>query len=102
MMVMWEYGSMSVKKLGSKLYLDSGTLTPLLKKLEEKDYISKKRDPEDDRVVIVSVTPEGMELRDRAISVPHSIGSCIKLPPEDAIELRRILDVLLKSFESEA
>lgn len=101
MMVMWEYGSMSVKKLGSMLYLDSGTLTPLLKKLEEKDYISKKRDPEDDRVVIVSVTPEGMELRDRAISVPHSIGSCIKLPLEDAIELRRILDVLLKSFESE-
>ncbi len=98
MMAMWEYGSMSVKKLGSMLYLDSGTLTPLLKKLEEKDYIARSRDPKDDRVVIVSVTAEGMALRDRALSVPGSMASCVNLPLEDAMELQRILRKLMSSF----
>ncbi len=101
MMAMWEHGSLSVKNLGSMLYLDSGTLTPLLKKLEEKGYISRSRDPADDRVVIVSVTEEGMRLRDRALSVPGSMASCINLPLEDALELQRILKRLMATFGTE-
>ena len=101
MMAMWEYGSMSVKKLGSMLYLDSGTLTPLLKKLEDKDYITRRRDPEDDRVVIVSVTEEGLALRDRALSVPESMASCIRLPAEDAVELQKALAKLMDILQKQ-
>ncbi len=101
MMAMWEHGSMSVKGLGNMLFLDSGTLTPLLKKLEEKGYITRSRDPKDDRVVVVTVTSEGIALRDRAMSVPGSMASCIHLPVEDAVELKRILSELMATFENE-
>ena len=91
MMALWERRSLSVKELGGILYLDSGTLTPLLKKLEEKGYVLRSRSSEDERVLDVSLTPEGEALKEKARSVPESMMSCLRIPPEDAAELARIL-----------
>ncbi len=80
-----------MKELGRILYLDSGTLTSLLTKPESKGYVSRSRDPGDERMVIVSLAPEGEALKEQAGKVPESVGSCVRLPPEDAMELARIL-----------
>ena len=101
MMALWEHRSMSVKDIGSLLCLDSGTLTPLLKKLEEKGYVERSRGKNDERILIVSVTDKGMELRDRALSVPGAIASCIPMPPEDAVVLARILRSLMSEFSKD-
>ena len=95
MMALWERRSLSVKDLGEMLYLDSGTLTPLLKKLEEKGYVVRSRSQEDERVLDVSLTPEGEALKEKAKSVPESMMSCLSISPEDAAELARILRNLM-------
>lgn len=95
MMALWERRSLSVKDLGEMLYLDSGTLTPLLKKLEEKGYVLRSRSQEDERVLDVSLTPEGEALKEKAKSVPESMLSCLSISPEDAAELARILRNLM-------
>ncbi len=96
MMVLWEQGSTTVKELGNALYLDSGTLTPLLKKMEAKGLITRRRSEADERSLIVSLTEEGEALKDKALSVPHQMASCVCLEPEEAQELYRILYKLLK------
>ena len=96
MMVLWEQGSTTVKELGNALYLDSGTLTPLLKKMEAKGLITRRRSEADERSLIVSLTEEGEALKDKALSVPHQMASCVRLAPEEAQELYRILYKLLK------
>ena len=96
MMVLWEQGSPTVKELGNALYLDSGTLTPLLKKMEAKGLITRRRSEADERSLIVSLTAEGEALKDKALSVPHQMASCVCLEPEEAQELYRILYKLLK------
>ena len=98
MMALWEHRSMSVKDIGALLCLDSGTLTPLLKKLEEKGYVARTRSDADERVLTVTVTEEGMGLRERALSVPGAVASCIPVSPEDAAELARILRGMMASF----
>ncbi len=96
MMVLWEKESVTVKELGEALYLDSGTLTPLLKKMEAKGLIRRRRSEQDERSLIVSLTEEGMALRERALDVPHQMASCVRLEPEEAQELYRLLYKLLK------
>ena len=91
MMVMWEKKTVNVKTLGECLYLDSGTLTPVLKKLESKGYITRERSSEDERNLVVSITSDGEKLRDEAISIPSSIGSCVKLSEEEAKILYNLL-----------
>ncbi len=91
MMVLWEYGQMNVKELGERLYLDSGTLTPLLKKLENKGFISRNRSEKDERNLAVAPTEKGMELREKALDVPARMGSCIDLTQEDMDTLYPIL-----------
>ena len=91
MMVLWEKKSVNVKTLGESLYLDSGTLTPVLKKLESKGYISRVRSNEDERNLVVTNTPEGEKLRDRAVSIPEKMGCCVKLSPEEAKLLYSLL-----------
>ncbi|MBR1384839.1 MAG: MarR family transcriptional regulator [Ruminococcus sp.] len=98
MMVFWQEGSINVKELGKKLYLDSGTLTPVLKTLEAKGYITRSRSDEDERVVIASITPEGMALKDDAAEVPPKIACCVKLSPEEAQLLYGLLYKLLGCF----
>lgn len=91
MMVLWESRSMSVKELGERLYLDSGTLTPLLKKMEMQGVVSRRRSAQDERSVIVSVTEKGDELRERALSVPAQMKGCIPLTPEEVKTLYHLL-----------
>ena len=95
MMVLWEHNNMNVKELGDKLFLDSGTLTPLLKKLEEKQYITRERSKTDERSVIVTITEKGLNLRDDAKLIPAEMGRCVNLPAEDAASLYRILRQLM-------
>ena len=96
MMVLWERGSVSVKELGEALYLDSGTLTPLLKKMEAKGLLTRRRSAEDERSLIVSLTEKGLALRDQAMAVPPRMSRCVNLEPEERKELYRLLYKLLK------
>lgn len=73
MVVLWEVGDASVKQLGERLMLDSGTLTPLLKRLEGQGYLSRRRDPEDERVVRLALTPAGQALQAQAAEIPHQV-----------------------------
>ena len=100
MMVMWEHQSLNVKQLGEYLYLDSGTLTPLLKKLEEKGYIERKKKDSDERNLIITVTDKGLDLRDQALSVPQSMGSCISLSSEEAELLYKVLYKILNNLNN--
>ena len=100
MMVLWEEKSLNVKELGSRLFLDSGTLTPLLKKLEQKGYLTRHRCEEDERSLIISVTGEGMKLRERALAVPEQIAKCICLDPEEAMLLYKVLYKILHSMSA--
>lgn len=84
MMVVWEKREVVVKELGQKLYLDTGTLTPLLKKLADKGLVRLEPLPEDRRSVVVKVTATGMALREQAVHVPAKVGACIQLDGEDA------------------
>ena len=99
MMVLWEEKEINVKDLGKRLYLDSGTLTPLLKRLEQKGLVARHRDDKDERVLIIAITPEGEVLKDEAVKVPHQMAGCVKLEPQEAGELYRILHKLLVGFE---
>lgn len=98
MMVMWEEKQINVKNLGKQLYLDSGTLTPLLKKMETKGYITRKRAKEDERNLLVTITPEGEALRERAKDIPTQMGACINTKPEEMKELYTILYKVLKQM----
>lgn len=99
MMVLWEEKEINVKDLGKRLYLDSGTLTPLLKRLEQKGLVARHRDDKDERVLIIAITPEGEALKDEAVKVPRQMAGCVKLEPQEAGELYRILHKLLVGFE---
>ena len=96
MMVVWENKSMSVKELGDKLFLDSGTLSPVLKSLEAKGCITRKRKSDDERVLTVSVTDEGERLREKAVQIPTRISSCVPLTPDEASTLYSLLYKLLR------
>ena len=95
MMVMWEKKQVSVKQLGEMLFLDSGTLTPVLKKLEQKGYVSRTRSKEDERVLDVTLTESGEALKEKALDVPRQMSTCVNLEPEEAVALQRILNKLL-------
>lgn len=99
MMALWEHKQINVKELGELLYLDSGTLTPVLKKLEQKGYVDRARSREDERVLIVTITEAGEALREEALSVPQQMSACMRLEPEEAQSLYRILNKLLDSHK---
>ena len=100
MMVLWEHKSMNVKELGEKLYLDSGTLTPVLKKLESKGYITRERSAKDERNLIVNITKEGEVLKKQAACVPSKMMACASLSPEEAKTLYGLLYKLLGTVTS--
>ncbi|MDY6242285.1 MAG: MarR family transcriptional regulator [Lachnospiraceae bacterium] len=100
MMVLWEEKEINVKALGKRLYLDSGTLTPLLKRLEQKNLISRQRDSRDERNLIVRLTTEGERLKEKAVEIPYKMAGCVKLDENDAAVLYRILHEMLQTFES--
>ena len=90
-MALWEHKSLDVKTLGKLLFLDSGTLTPLLKKLEEKGLVLRQKANKDGRQLIVSLTQKGQDLRREMQVVPHQIGPCVNLSTEEGAELKRLL-----------
>lgn len=98
MMVMWEHKKLRVKEVGEHLYLDSSTLTPLLKRLEEKGYVSRQRSGDDERELFVTITEQGETLREKALSVPSKISSCVNLSPDKAKALYSTLYELLREL----
>ena len=95
MLVLWENDGVSISEIGEKLMLDNGTLSPLLKKMQQAGYIEKKRSEKDDRVVLISLTAEGKALQEKAKEVPVRVSGCIDLPPEKAHLLYTLLYELL-------
>lgn len=95
MLVLWENERLTVKEIGQHLHLDSGTLTPLLKKLEGMQYIQRYRDPNDDRVVIVELTVAGRQLKEQMIEVPKRVFCQVGGDLEELISLKKMLDDLL-------
>lgn len=91
MMALWEHEQLSAKELGAILYLDSGTLTPVLKTLEKKGFVERQRSKDDERSLIVSLTKSGKELQKQAASVPETMGKCIEMAPEELQTLYRLL-----------
>ena len=99
MLVLWEEKKCNVTELGKKLFLDSGTLTPLLKKLEAKGYVKRTRETSDERCLSVCHTDEGEQLQGKAISIPKSMASCVNLSPDEAKTLYDTLYKILGSFK---
>lgn len=96
MIVLWEEERMTVKEIGQRLHLDSGTLTPLLKKLEQRGLITRHRDINDDRVVIVSLTEDGFKLKGEILDVPGEVFCKMNISKDKAEELRHNLENLLQ------
>lgn len=101
MMVFWEEKKISVKELGKKLFLDSGTLTPVLKSLETKGYVQRYRSSEDERVLLAEITEKGEKLKERAVSVPENAARCVGLEAEEAMQLYHLLYKVLGAFSEE-
>ncbi len=102
MMALWECKEINVKELGEKLYLDSGTLTPLLKKLETKGYIKRERSKSDERNLIVTITKDGEALKETAADIPQKIGACVNISPNKAKELYDTLYLILNSMDNKS
>ena len=98
MMVIWEKEKINVKELGKKLYLDSGTLTPVLKSLEAKGFVTRYRSQEDERLLMVEITAEGIALKDKALEIPRKMVSKIDILLNDAIVMHRQLYNLLNQL----
>ena len=99
MMYMWEKESGNVKEIGNALLLDSGTLAPLLKKLEAKGFITRVRSKVDERNLEIEITEEGMALRDKALTVPAEMSKCVALTKEEAETLCRLIHKVLAHIE---
>ncbi len=98
MLVMWEEEKIVFKELGKKLHLDSGTLTPVLKKLESMGLIIKYRSKEDDRIVIIELTESGKQLKDEVIGIPEKVFCESGISEEDAVQFKYYLDKILRKF----
>ncbi len=98
MMELWEKGKEKVGDLCHRLYLDCGTVTPMLKKMEESGWLTRCRCKVDERVVYVALTEKGWALREQVKDIPVRVGQCITLPQEEAFELYRLLHKLLDTI----
>lgn len=97
MMAMWEHNNIGVKELGQYVFLDSGTLTPVLKKLESKGYIKRERSKDDERALVISLTDEGRKLEEKALIIPQEIQTCMPLTQDEAKSLYDLLYKVLRS-----
>ena len=100
MLVLWEFGGMTEGELGKKVCLDSGTLAPLLKRLEKQGLIKRIRPESNERKLFLELTAEGEALKQKALAVPDAMSGCIQLPEKDLIQLRDLLNRALDSMES--
>lgn len=101
MMVVWEEKKINVSALGKKLFLDSGTLTPVLKSLEAKGYIRRYRSSADERVLLVEITAEGEALKEQAVAIPRQMANCLTLTAEETMQLYQLLYKMLGTVISE-
>ena len=99
LLVLWESGGATVGDLCRRLYLDNGTITPLLKKMEEAEYITRSRSKQDERVVTVTVTEKGWTLRQQVKDIPFQVGGCLPLTHDDVFALYQLLRKLLENME---
>ncbi|MFF0478938.1 MarR family winged helix-turn-helix transcriptional regulator [Streptomyces sp. NPDC004284] len=100
MLVLWEHGELPVKGIGERLRLDSGTLSPLLKRLEAAGHVERRRSPEDERSVTVRPTPDGTALREKALGVPRRIAAATGLELGEIVALRARLDALTARLDA--
>jgi DNA-binding MarR family transcriptional regulator len=100
LMALWEQDNITVKALGKRLYLDSGTLTPMLKKLEQQNYIKRIRSSNDERNVFIQLTPQGHNLRKEALHIPQSMICDLDMPAEESSSLLSLLHRLMEYFDS--
>ncbi|SFO33598.1 DNA-binding transcriptional regulator, MarR family [Chitinophaga sp. YR627] len=98
MLVLWEHKQVSVKEIGLQLWLDSGTLTPLLKRLEQKGLVKRKRDTEDERLVQISITNKGEQLRELAVKVPAALRKSLPMGASEGKQLVKQLHEILDSL----
>lgn len=101
MMVFWEFGGMSEKELGEKVHLDSGTLAPLLKRLEKQGYVKRLRPENNERMLFITLTEEGEALKEEAVKVPEEMGGCIALSALEAQQLKQLLCKTLSGFKKD-
>ena len=99
MMVLWEQNGVSVKDVGHRLHLDSGTLTPLLKRLEVKGYVERARSTQDERVRVLNLTEQGRELKLRAQQVPNAIKCKVDIELDEMLELKRLCEKILTKLD---
>jgi DNA-binding MarR family transcriptional regulator len=99
LLLLWEHQELTVKQLGDELLLDSGTLTPLLKRMEQKQWVSRRRDPRDERSVIIGLLPAGEELRQRACHIPEQLFAKLGMPQAEFEALRDQLHQLLTRLQ---
>lgn len=100
MMALWEHKSLTISALGKLLYLDSGTLTPMLKKMEQAGLLVRRRSETDERSVVVNLTPKGEALREQAVNIPDEMAQYVKLNANDTIQLYHLLHRLLGSHNA--
>ena len=100
MLALWESGSMTEGELGKKVRLNSGTLAPLLKRLEAQGFIERSRPATNERKLFIKLSPEGEVLREKALAVPSEMRGCIQLPEEELFLLRELLNKALLSMEA--
>ncbi|KAB2339821.1 MarR family winged helix-turn-helix transcriptional regulator [Actinomadura rudentiformis] len=100
MLALWEHGTLTVKELGLALRLDSGTLSPLLKRLEAAGLVRRERSPQDERSVVVTLTAQGEALREKAVNVPRRILASTGLSERELIELRRSLERVTAALDA--
>ena len=101
MMVIWECKTLSVKEIGQRLLLDSGTLTPVLKSLESKGFVTRRRSSDDERVLMIDITKKGEVLKTQVLSVRENVGSCLPLNSEEALQLYSLLYKLLAALNED-
>ena len=98
MLVLWEFGGMTEGELGTKVHLDSGTLAPLLKRLEKQGLIERIRPKSNERKLFLKLTPDGEALRQKALAVPAEMSGCIQMPEEELLQLRELLNKALNNM----
>ncbi|MCR4962484.1 MAG: MarR family transcriptional regulator [Firmicutes bacterium] len=99
MMVLWEFGGMTEGELGRKVHLDSGTLAPLLKRMEKQGYITRTRPETNERKLFIELTAAGNGLKDKAVQVPCEMEGCLQLSPEELLQLKALLDKAILGME---
>jgi DNA-binding MarR family transcriptional regulator len=100
LMVLWQESSLNVKELGQRLRLDSGTLTPLLKRLEKKGLVERRRSDQDERLRIITITREGLRLKAKSVDIPQKLACTIGLSQAQGQELKKLCEQLLEALDS--